>query len=99
METHHLSSQQKKGHPKVARLLLQSGADINKGNCDGDTPLLMAALKGHLDLAWLLLESCADSTIRPTQGPNSGMTAEEVAIQWGHHEVARIIRVIPRRHG
>ena len=37
----------RKGHKKVARLLLGRGADVNQAAEDGWTPLYIASRKGH----------------------------------------------------
>ncbi len=36
------------GHEEMVALLLEFGADVTKGNLDGVTPLMFAAMKGHL---------------------------------------------------
>ncbi len=47
--------------PKVARVLvLWPGARIDERNADDETPLMMAALKGHQGVAQLLIERGAD---------------------------------------
>ena len=39
------------GHVDAARLLLDKGAEVNKAEEDGWTPLLIACYKGHVDAA------------------------------------------------
>lgn len=47
--------------PKVARMLaLWPGTSIDERNAADETPLMMAALKGHLGIAQLLIERGAD---------------------------------------
>ncbi|CAE7028718.1 Kidins220 [Symbiodinium natans] len=48
------------GHVEAARLLINSGADKEKGNVWGTTPLLAACEGGHLDIARLLIDSGAE---------------------------------------
>ena len=43
------------GHVEVARLLIENGADINKADDDGDTPLYASCQNGHLQTTRLLL--------------------------------------------
>ncbi len=45
----------REGHDDVAKLLLDSGAAIEKPDADGVTPLLMAVLNGHVSLAQMLI--------------------------------------------
>jgi ankyrin repeat protein len=45
----------REGHEEVAKLLLDSGANIEKDDADGVTPLLMAILNGHVSLAQTLI--------------------------------------------
>ena len=45
----------REGHEDVAKLLLDSGAQIEKADADGVTPLLTAVLNGRLALATLLI--------------------------------------------
>ena len=44
------------GHVEVARLLLDSGAQVNMPADSFESPLTLAACGGHVDLAMLLLE-------------------------------------------
>jgi ankyrin repeat protein len=46
--------------PELVRLLVESGADINKTDKRGDSPLFWAVNEGRLDLVQLLIELGAD---------------------------------------
>ncbi|KAM0270232.1 hypothetical protein ACHAQH_009514 [Verticillium albo-atrum] len=47
------------GFPAIARLLLDNGADLNNVDVDGDTPLDLAANRGHTDMVVLFDEERA----------------------------------------
>ena len=49
------------GNVNCLRLLLEAGADIDKANCSGMTPLHLSALCGHVDCLQLLLEAGAET--------------------------------------
>ena len=54
----------REGNLEVAEALLDGGADINKlGAADKSTPLLVATINGHFDLAMRLLERGADPNL------------------------------------
>ncbi len=48
------------GHVEVARLLLDSGAQVNMPADSFESPLTLAACGGHVELAMLLLERGAN---------------------------------------
>ena len=48
------------GHVEVARLLLDSGAQVNMPADSFESPLTLAACGGHVDLAALLIERGAN---------------------------------------
>ena len=48
------------GNLAGVRQALALGANVNETNSSGDTPLIMAAYKGHVEIVRLLLESGAD---------------------------------------
>lgn len=54
----------REGHASVARALLDGGAGIDQPS-EGDhtSPLLMATINGHFDLAWELLDRGADPSV------------------------------------
>jgi ankyrin repeat protein len=44
------------GHDEVVRVLLEGGADVERGDVDMDTALSRAAVKGHLEVCRRLLD-------------------------------------------
>ena len=52
------------GFTDIARLLIAHGADVNWIDCEGVTPLILAAHKDHIELVQLLLAHGADTTIK-----------------------------------
>ncbi|KAF8569810.1 hypothetical protein P879_01289 [Paragonimus westermani] len=66
----------------LARLLLDAGGalvDITNTNCDGATPLHMAALFGYSGMVDLLAEHSARLDIRTTSKHRDGLTAFQLA--------------------
>ena len=71
----------RQGHADAATLLLESGADVNQvTGGDGTSPLLMAVINGHFDLAMFLLDRGAN----PRLASDNGVTPLYAAlnVQW-----------------
>lgn len=68
----------------MARALLAQGADPNRQQQGGFTPLHAAAVAGNTELARLLLAHGADRTIRN----EAGQSAADLAAEKGHHDLA-----------
>ena len=51
------------GHTEVARILLQAGAEVNRGDLYDWTPIHIAARHGHAAIAKLLLEHGANAAV------------------------------------
>ena len=62
----------------------------NPGNNDGDTPLHMAAIDGHLEVCRLILENVQDKN--PCN--ISGATPLTHAVNNGHLEIIKLINPI-----
>jgi uncharacterized protein len=59
----------RQGHIEAVKVLLDSGAEINRvAGSDATSPLLMAIINGHFDLAALLLEKGADPQLVSDNG-------------------------------
>jgi len=59
-----------KGHISVVKILLEAGADIEKGDERKNTPLHLAALFGHYDIVKLLLDAGAKANCTNSTGRN-----------------------------
>jgi len=77
---------------KAARiLLLDRGADVHHR---GDAALFCAALKGHLQIATLLLDRGADPNVNAPW--DDGRTALISAQEHGHHQVVAVALLLSR---
>lgn len=84
------------GRHETLRYLLARGARVNVELDDGyayvNTPLMMAAITGHMDCAVTLLEAGADPRIRVI----GGHTARELAEKYRHERLARLLACAER---
>jgi hypothetical protein len=80
------------GHVEIARLLLQSGADVNAKDRWDRTPLHFAAIQGHVDILHLLVENGADLE---AQSKNGSKALHEAAL---HGNLPFIQELISRYH-
>ena len=67
--------------------MLDAGADINRSDDDGSTPLHYAALLGSTPLARLLVDRSADRSLKD----GDGNTAADVARSEGHSSLAELL--------
>ena len=58
----------REGHANCVKLLLEAGADMDKRDKRGCTPLHNAAKNGHAACGQLLLDAGADATVRNADG-------------------------------
>ena len=72
---------------KVARLLLEHGADVNARENDHSTPLHVAARNGRVEVVRVLLEHGANVA---AEGED-GKTAFQFASEIGHEEIAKLL--------
>jgi ankyrin repeat protein len=82
------------GHNRIVRYLLERGARVNGDAEDGviyvNTPLMMAAIQGHVETAVWLLRAGADPRIRVYLGH----TAAELAVKNNHGNIAGLLRCV-----
>lgn len=56
---------------KIAKLLIENGANIESRDSEGNTPLFIAVKKGFTDITQLLIENGADINIRTKDNQNA----------------------------
>eukprot|EP00957_Ditylum_brightwellii_P053936 4085764-Ditylum_brightwellii.AAC.1 len=76
------------GHCDIISLLISNGADINKQNNGGTTPLYVAAQQGYCDIVSLLLSNGADIN----RCDNDGTTPLTIAIAYKQDKVESLLR-------
>jgi hypothetical protein len=85
-----------KGRDQTLRYLLDRGANVNANVENGmtyvNTPLMMAAIMGHLDAAMILLNAGADPRVRV----KDGLTARDLALKNRHQQLAQVLACAER---
>jgi uncharacterized protein len=76
------------GHSQTVRLILAHGAEPDRRNAHGQTPLGGVAFKGYADIARQLIDAGAD--IEADQG--GGMTPLMYAMMFGRTDVEKLLR-------
>ncbi len=79
------------GHYRVAKILVEAGADVNYGYRGGFTPVLEAAANGDIEMLELLKSHGGDLAAETEKGK----TAVSLAMEKGHPEAAEWLR----KHG
>jgi len=74
------------GHLEIINALIEHGADVNAASQDGATPLMAACVSGDGRTAELLLSKGADPRAKVL-----GRSAQSVAMEFGHTQVAELI--------
>jgi len=73
---------------EAADELIKKGADVNKSNRDGETPLMSAAKNGHMAVVELLIRSGAN--INATD--NLGSSAVRYAQRKGRSDMVQLLQ-------
>ena len=73
-----------RGYLECAKALLGAGADINKQDNDGRTPLMWAALYGKIEVVRELLKRGAKKELKDNDG--------KTAYDWGNEEIKALLR-------
>ena len=68
-----------RGHLECAKALLGAGADINKQNNDGWTPLMEVATHGYIEVVRELLKQGAKKDLKSNDGKTAYDLADEYA--------------------
>jgi ankyrin repeat protein len=75
------------GHPSVAMLLVDRGADMGSRDTLGQIPLHIASYRGYNEVASLLIDNGAD----PNAKENTRKTPLHHASEKGHDEIVRLL--------
>ncbi len=84
-----------KGYLKMVKCLLAAGADKDKANNDGNTPLIRAAREGRVEMVQLLLSAGADKD----KADSYGYTPWIGAAIWGHVETVQLLPAAGAKKG
>ena len=77
------------GHLDIIRYIVEHGADMEKADNYGWTPIITASWKGHLEVVHYLLEQGANRD----KANNRGYTSLHWAARFGHLETAKLLMV------
>lgn len=74
-------------HKEICEILIQAGANVNKGDKDGKTPLIYAVFCGYEEICKVLIQIKANIN----QKDNDGNTALHFAVSEGHVDISQLL--------
>jgi hypothetical protein len=77
-----------RGEQDRVRHFIEEGGDLNQGNAAGETPLHLAAMRGDMNMTWLLLEGGADFN---AADHTVGYSPLQIAALQGHSEICEVL--------
>ncbi len=77
----------KRGHVQVVEVLVAHGADIDKKDSEGRTPLMLSCKNRHKGVSELLIAKGADVNAKS----NAGRTALHLACAFGHKDMVELL--------
>ena len=80
-----------RGYSDVLRVFIDSKIDLNKATPDGDTPLHIASMRGHVECVHLLLNAGANSTLCN----KAGRTPVQEALYQHQDDLIQLFQVYP----
>jgi len=79
----------RKGDKDVVKFLISKGAEVDRKNSSGQTPLWLAANYGHREIVELLINKGAD--IKEVSSKRSGHNPLYIAARNGHREIVELL--------
>ena len=76
-----------KNNPEIMQILIDGGADVNKQDLSGVTPLMTAIKLNLVDMARLLIKAGASSDIKDGRGFTARDYAEKLDVDAGIKEL------------
>lgn len=80
-----------KKDPRLVKILIDHGADVNSAMCSGETALHFACSEGVPEIVECLLKAGASLHVREC----NGVTPLSVAIRKGHEEIVKLLLALP----